>query len=99
MGHPLPHTLRPFVQDRTFLSPPCEAGLRHRYTNPPNGGFAPQTPLPGREGRAKQAPGRHLPLISLVNLTLWESVRGFCCSSILLKSKTSQTNSITGCAL
>lgn len=44
-------------------------------------------------------PGSYLPLISLVNLTLWESVRGFCCSSILLKSKTSQTNSITGCAL
>lgn len=28
----------------------------------------------------------------------WESVRG-CCPSILLKSNTSQTNSITGCAL
>lgn len=55
-----------------------------------------------QEGRSHPQPavlGGSLPLISLVNFTLWESVRGFCCSSILLKSKTSQTNSITGCAL
>lgn len=52
-----------------------------------------------RAVRQVAGPQRYLPLISLVNLTLWESVRGFCCSSILLKSKTSHTNSITGCAL
>ncbi len=41
----------------------------------------------------------NLPLISLVNFTLWESVKGFCCSSMLLKSNTSHINSITGWAL
>lgn len=55
--------------------------------------------LGGDPAPCPSGPGRHPPLISLVNLTLWESVRGFCCSSILLKSKTSQTNSMTGCAL
>lgn len=39
------------------------------------------------------------PLISLVNLTLWESVSGRGCSSILWMSKTSHMNWITGCAL
>jgi len=39
------------------------------------------------------------PLISLVNLTLWESVRGLRCSFMSRMSKTSHMNSITGCAL
>lgn len=39
------------------------------------------------------------PLISLVNLTLWESVRGRGCSSMLWMSRTSHMNWMTGCAL
>lgn len=42
---------------------------------------------------------RCTPLISLVNLTRCESVSGFCCSSMLLKSNTSHMNSMTGWAL
>lgn len=41
----------------------------------------------------------HIPLISLVNLTLWESARGRGCSSMLWMSRTSHMNWITGWAL
>lgn len=40
-----------------------------------------------------------IPLISLVNLTLWESARGRGCSSMLWMSRTSHMNWITGWAL
>lgn len=41
----------------------------------------------------------HLPLISLVNLTLWESARGRGCSSMLWMSRISHMNWMTGWAL
>lgn len=41
----------------------------------------------------------YLPLISLVNLTLWESVSGRGCSSMLWMSSTSHMNWMTGWAL
>lgn len=50
--------------------------------------------LPIRTIRQKDSP-----LISLVNLTRWESVRGRGCSSMLWMSRTSHMNWMTGCAL